>query len=348
MASKIEWTDESWNPITGCTKISEGCKNCDAERMAKRLAGRFGYPKDEPFKVTMHHDRLHVPSSWKKPRRIFVNSMGDTFHPEVEWNWLFSIFQMAGELPRHTFMFLTKRPRRMSHELRGDLGTHLQRQAWCTEWPLPNVWLGASIENNDYHSRIEWLLDAPAAKRFVSCEPLLSPIDLTKYLNQGAGSNGEKGSVRGEKYECQAETRRRACDKGNVGQTPNDTDRNGKALQCIPSNHQRNLPQKNLETPSLNWVILGGGSGPGARPMHPDWVRAVRDQCQEAGVPFFFKQWGEWIPGDQGLDVYGKLAKDWKPSKGNFHKWDFSLGSFRIGKKAAGRMLDGQVWDQTP
>lgn len=176
MPTRIEWTDESWNPITGCSQISEGCQNCYAKRMANRLKGRYGYPADEPFRVTMHRDRLHIPSDWKKPKRIFVSSMGDIFHNDVEWNWQFSIFQITASLKRHTFLFLTKRPGNAYKFLTGDGGFHLQRQG-LGEWPFYNIWIGVSAENQKRYME-RWLIaqDIPAAKLFISFEPLLGPI----------------------------------------------------------------------------------------------------------------------------------------------------------------------------
>ncbi len=179
MTSKIEWCDEVWNPVTGCTQISDGCRNCYAKRMANRLRGRYGYPSDEPFRVTFHPDRLHIPAHWKKPRRIFVCSMGDICHDDVTWNQMFSVFQMAGMIKWHKFIFLTKRPQRMYRELCGDLGIHLQRQSWCNEWPLKNLWLGVSVEDQKTaDERIPILLQIPVAVRFVSYEPALGPVDF--------------------------------------------------------------------------------------------------------------------------------------------------------------------------
>jgi len=239
MATKIAWCEESWNIITGCTPISEGCKNCYASRMAKRLKGRFGYPPDDPFKPgTMHNDVIHKPAHWQKPKRIFVCSMGDLFHDEVDWNHLFSVWQMMGMIKHHTFIVLTKRPMNAKHQLYNDLGFHLRRQNWCNKWPLPNVWLGVTAENQQRaDERIPILLETPAAVRFVSIEPMLGPVDLNK-------------------KECLIDKRR---------------------FKYTIANY-------------LDWVICGGESGPGARPMHPDWARSLRDQCQEAGVPFFMKQ----------------------------------------------------------
>jgi len=168
MPTKIHWTDETWNPVTGCSKISTGCQHCYAERMAKRLAGRFGYPADEPFRVTFHPLRLQEPYRWRKPRRVFVCSMGDLFHDDVDPDWIDAVWQIMGTLPQHTFQVLTKRPANM--------------RKWFESTPadtdLPNVWIGTTTENREaYRERVSILLSIPAAVRFVSVEPMLQPID---------------------------------------------------------------------------------------------------------------------------------------------------------------------------
>ena len=172
MPTKIEWTDETWNPVTGCTKISAGCANCYAERMSKRLAGRFGYPADEPFRVTLHPDRLHQPDYWKKPRLVFVVSMGDLFHEDVPYEFCGRVWAHFDANPRHTFQVLTKRPETMwdvAHNI--PCGT------------LPNVWLGVTTENQQCaDERIPILLDTPAAVRFVSVEPMLGPVNISGWL----------------------------------------------------------------------------------------------------------------------------------------------------------------------
>src|SRR3990170_4343202 len=163
--TKIEWATKSWNPITGCTKVSAGCQNCYAKRMAKRLAGRYGYPKDNPFAVTPHPERLQEPLSWKKPQRIFVCSMGDLFHEAVSFSFVRRVLDIVDSCPQHTFLFLTKRPERMEY------------------YPRRNVWLGVSVENQETEDeRIPLLLQPPAAKRFVSYEPALGPVDFSAFL----------------------------------------------------------------------------------------------------------------------------------------------------------------------
>ena len=256
--SKIEWCDKSWNPITGCSHAgSPGCDHCWARRMANRLKGRYGYPKDDPFKVTFHPDRLEEPLHWKTPSRIFVCSMGDLFHDDVKDEWLIDIFWQIRRRGWHTFFILTKRPKRMDEFLK--------------EAPiLPNLWLGVSISTNKDLWMVETLLQIPAAKRFVSVEPMLVAINLDRYLFKA-------GYLKSNEYFFNENT--------------------------------------------LDWVICGGESGPKARPMNPDWARSLRDQCQAARVPFFFKSWGDAIPNRYlapGI-IDGKkwrefpIPEEWKP-----------------------------------
>jgi protein gp37 len=170
----IEWTDKTWNPITGCTKISPGCRNCYAERMAKRLAGRHGYPADEPFRVTFHPERLEEPLRWKKPQDVFVCSMGDLFHEDVPTGWVYHVFDVMAEARQHTFQILTKRP----ENIRGKLYEGRPRYMAATDY-LPNVWLGVSAEDQKRaDERSRWLLKVPAAVRLLSLEPLLGPVEI--------------------------------------------------------------------------------------------------------------------------------------------------------------------------
>lgn len=295
--SKIEWTDFTWNPVTGCSPISEGCANCYARRMAKRLAGRFGYPEGDGFKVTLHRDKLDEPTKKKKPCKIFVCSMGDLFHYEVSEYYIQSIFNIMANNPRHTFMVLTKRPEEIDRLMSMDILRNVS---------VDNIWVGTSIENQEaFDERIPHLLKIPAFNKFVSFEPLLGPINFHSIL---------------------ASTRIRAF----------------------------------LSKGCVELVIAGGETGPNARPMHPDWIRGIRDQCIEIKTPFFFKSWGEWGLGDPFgeapvayIDRGGRIVR---PSKGCLYasKDDFPEGSDasdgwemvgRVGKKAAGRLLDGQEWN---
>lgn len=283
--SKIEWTEKTWNVVTGCTKISEGCKHCYAERMSKRLAGRCGYDKDEPFKVTLHPDKLDEPLRWKKPSKIFVCSMGDLFHEDVDDGFLCRIFDVMAVSEHHTFLILTKRPNRMR-----EFFTR------CVHGNFQNLWLGVTAENQQMaDERIPILLQIPAAKRFVSVEPMLRPVDLLnlKY------DNDILDTLAGEYLSTD----------GSESYVPWD---------------------------KLDWVICGGETGPGARPMHPDWVRSLRDQCQQAGTPFFFKSWGDWYPDRKGIYdcsssvIFGDTVVH------------------HVGKKNSGRVLDGEEWNEYP
>lgn len=308
MPSKIEWTDETWNPVTGCTKVSVGCKNCYAERMAKRLAGRFGYPADKPFAVTLHWDRLEEPLRWRKPRRVFVCSMGDLFHEDVPDEFIGEVFGVVHAASPHIFQVLTKRPERMRDFI-------LRYSA--PGGPLPshrgNLWLGVSVEDQaTADERIPLLLKTPAAVRFVSYEPALAGVDFSRWLDPlGQDSCINCGADERHYLSAEEQARIRWTDSGDAlcGECGHD---------CCATGHD----------PALDWCIAGGESGPGARPVHPDWLRSVRDQCAAAAVPFFFKGWGAWVPnsyqdwredqrvylgGDVSMWRHGYLAKKWCP-----------------------------------
>jgi len=311
--SRIEWTDATWNPVTGCTPISEGCANCYAKREAEgRLRGRCGYDKDEPFKVTLHEDKLDQPLRWQKPRRIFVCSMGDLFHDDVPRSWIEAVFNVILECRQHTFLILTKRPDRMrllmkSFEAGSACNFWVGDESgadWVTQSfaeTLPHVWLGVTAENQQRaDERIPILLDTPAAVRFVSVEPMLGPVDILDPLF----AEGKAGSP-----------------------------------------HLDVLDARNLGMPSLDWVICGGETGQNARPMHPDWARALRDQCVAAKTPFFFKQWGEWgniHDKNAPANLKGPKVRYPHDERGGFVRMD------KIGKKRSGRLLDGRTWDEYP
>jgi len=246
MTTKIEWCarpgtiPETWNPVTGCTPISEGCKNCYAQRMARRLAGRHGYPEaPNHFDVTLRPERLDIPLKWRKPRTVFVCSMSDLFHEDVPFDFVDETMTVISACNGiHTFLALTKRPGRM-------LNYFSSRQYFASEQyenkPLQNLWLGVTIEMPEYLRRVDCLRQTPAAVRFLSLEPLLGPVDLADYLPR----------VIHDSY------------PGSTGPEFQD---------------------------GLDWIIVGGETGPGARPIRPDWAREIRDQCRDAGVPFFFKK----------------------------------------------------------
>ena len=322
MTTKIEWTDETWNPVTGCSKVSQGCKNCYAERLAPKVfAGQVVEvdttpPKHPEMKasafrpraftdVLCHPERLDAPLHWKKPRRIFVNSMSDLFHEDVPDKFIDDCFRIMVQAPQHQFQILTKRPARMlsfyqSQSPHRTLTTETKHIIYS--FPLDNVWLGVSVEDQaTADERIPLLLATPAAVRFISYEPALGPIDL--YIPHAMA----------------------ATDPRNT----------------------------NEHATVLDWVIAGGESGPNARPSHPDWFRAIRDQCAAAGVPFFFKQWGEWAPetvissvGAASRALY--VERDGSTRPAAFGTRGNAVTIQRNGKRAAGRLLDGKVHDEYP
>lgn len=300
----IEWADATWNPITGCTKVSEGCRNCYAKTFTERFKGVEGHYFESGFKVTLRPDKLEQPLRWTRPRRIFVNSMSDLFHPDVPDDYIRQVFAVMAEASWHTFQLLTKRPERMV-KIVSELRQHFEGMVFngsAVAWPLPNVWLGVSVENQHAaDERIPLLLQTPAAVRFLSCEPLLGEVDLSKWL----------------------------MSPGWVPSYYDPDNRNG-------------YPNAEPTNEYINWVIVGGESGPKARPMHPWWVQELRDQCQAAGVPFFFKQWGEWCETHTlRCNEPGIKGKSW-------YNFDPDTSVCRVGKQAAGRELDGRTWDEFP
>ncbi len=232
LSTSIEWTDSTWNPVTGCTKISSGCANCYAERLALRLKAMGNPSYANGFSVTLHEDALTLPLKWKKPQTIFVNSMSDLFHEDIPIDFILRIFDIMRRADWHCYQILTKRSERML-----ELSPQLP-------W-MPHIWMGVTVEEQDYSFRINHLQEVGAMTRFLSLEPLLGPI-------------------------------------------------------------------LNLPLEEIDWVIVGGESGPKSRPIDKNWVIDIRNQCQRESVPFFFKQWG------------GK------------------------NKKRAGRVLEGRTWDETP
>lgn len=272
-ATAIEWTESTWNPVTGCDRVSPGCDHCYAQALARRLKamGSPRYQKDGSrktsgpgFGVSLHPDKLAEPFTWRRPRTVFVNSMSDLFHNEVTDEFIAQVFAVMSAAADHRFQVLTKRPRRMVTLLqRASFLKAVQAAAmnWTgdnVEWPLPNVWLGISVENQKWaDQRIPLLIETPATVRFLSCEPLLGPLDLDRHLL-------------------------------------------GSHQQSIDRHVQLAEQARQL----IHWVIVGGESGPNSRPIRSDWVRSLRDQCVGAGVPFFFKQWGGRTPkaGGRHLD----------------------------------------------
>lgn len=357
--SKIEWCDHTWNPWIGCTRVSAGCTNCYAMLLAgtrmKNHPSRAGLTRESGGRpvwtgdVRFNEQWLDQPLRWRRPRRIFVCAHGDLFHERVPDEWIDRVFAVMALCPQHTFQVLTKRPERMreyfghpAHRVRICCQAELVRHpAWHPEpspasddWPLPNVWLGVSVEDQAAaDARVPILLDTPAAKRFVSAEPLLGPVDLTPWLALcHAARDGE----------CNWS----GCPQARDG----EPHRSGR--HCPMDRHPDDPCD---EVWSLDWVIVGGESGPGARPMHPDWARSLRDQCAAAGVPFFFKQWGEWRPfsfdGPERRTDWMILSTDGLIDLPDWRVPDEDAGEcavVRCGKKAAGRLLDGRTHEEVP
>lgn len=338
MTSKIEWTDETWNPITGCTPVSEGCINCYAKRMAYRLRGRFDYPQDEPFRVTFHPDKLDEPLKWIKPRRVFCCSMGDLLHKDVPFEHINKIFAIARLCSHHKFILLTKRPKRILEyyeyldkydktervlsekqlindaieNISGDLFPYAPIVS-TAGWPLPNVWLGVSIANQkDADEWIPILLQIQAAVRIVSVEPMLGPVNFKEIWNEDENycpSCGYMGPDTLDYYGCFH------CELS--GKIDEVLDKEGKCKSCGSWDHHIYCPKcggrddtvgfngidvQRLDTlpfPEIDGVICGCESGPGRRETKIEHVRNLRDQCVDAGVPFFLKQ----------LEIDGKIVK---------------------------------------
>ena len=323
--SKIEWTDAVWNPVTGCTKVSDGCRNCYAERMSKRLAGRCGYPKDEPFKVTLHPDKLEQPLRWTKPRKIFVNSMSDLFHDDVNEKFIAKVFAIMDLARQHIYMILTKRPERAEKLLNdenfqfhiGWFQSQAERELGLSvkeigPFPFKNVWIGVSVENQaTADERIPLLLQIPAVVRFISAEPLLSEINLSRYL---------KWPI---------------CKRWGRDGDPNK----------YGEYHWEKQSLVGTDWVGIDLAIVGGESGPGARPMHPDWACSLRDQCQLSDTSFFFKQWGEWKSESHTNELSGFMCRDVFLNRNGTttEPIDGWIRLCRVGKKQAGRELDGRT-----
>lgn len=331
--SLIEWTDATWSPTLGCTKVSEGCDHCYAMRTVHRMSfnpnekiwsAAEGLTENRPGVgvvwtnvVRTLPGRLNLPLHWTKPRRIFVDSQSDLFHDAVPDDFIAQVFMVMAQTPRHTYQILTKRPGRMRSLLRRWTPvTGAPPWVHTGPWPLPNVWLGVSVEDQHWADvRIPILLETPAAVRWISAEPLIGPVDV------GIGD-----PHRGHKY-FHISDYRLGC------------------LDCSPEDED--VPYFRREKPEsggwgIDWVVCGGESGAGARPMHPGWARSLRDQCASADVPFLFKQWGDWAPHDVARPTAAQL---------NAHgtHWDgTAAATARVGKQRAGRRLDGRIHDEYP
>ncbi|MGG4499046.1 DUF5131 family protein [Brevibacillus reuszeri] len=296
MTTSIEWTDKVWNPLTGCSKVSEGCRNCyaitlhnrryDAYHNGKELPQQYALPFNE---IQLFQSRVDMPLPWRKPRKIFVNSMGDLFHEQVPGWFIKEVFDVMMKAHWHTFQVLTKRAERMREIVNAYLNQNNLEK-------LPShVWLGVSIENEQTNNeRVHQLVKTKAAVRFLSCEPLIGPIDLTPHFNWIEPDTGRS---------------------------------------------------------YLHWVIVGGESGMNARPLRQTWVEGLKNQCEQYGVAFFFKQWGEFFPHDDNdeddpefwvTDTEAGFEHTSTPSDDNYVYMN------RVGRKRAGRLLDGKEWNEFP
>ncbi|MER9814250.1 phage Gp37/Gp68 family protein [Mesorhizobium sp. M0129] len=372
--SAIEWTDATWNPIVGCSIVSPGCTHCYAMGMAARIeamtaaltrTGQGGAPHYNGTtrkvkgtaiwtgKVALAPEKILLqPLAWRAPRKIFVNSMGDLFHEDVPDAWIDKVFAVMALAPQHTFQVLTKRKRmreymnwqafdRVVIQMMAmvDQGTPSVRETcerhgipWQQPrsahdwWPLRNVWLGVSAERQqEADERVPALLATPAAVRFISAEPLLGPIDFTSISGEAPNYTFRVNALSGR--------------------------------HTIPSDNPTDIV---TDGACLDWIIVGGESGPDARPMHPDWVRDVRDDCAAANVAFFFKQWGEWAPGELAPRMQvrtERAATFWNdkwlfenvtPAAGQSMHSDDEPDVFRFGKRGLGRSLDGVEHNAMP
>jgi protein gp37 len=309
----IEWCDRTWNPLRGCTRVSTGCTNCYAEKIAGRFSGKgqafeglakkVGNEFRWTGKIMFVEKELETPLHWKKPARIFVNSVSDLFHEKVPFDFIDRVFETMchPDGVKHTYQILTKRPERMLEYFNyfaNKLADFNDGNGPDDEWLLrqPHIWLGVSVENQEEaDKRIPILLQIPVAVKFLSCEPLLSPLDLKKWLWTVIRDEDEIGYVE-------------------------------------PFNE-------------INWIIAGGESGPKARPSHPDWFRDLQYQCEVGEVAFLFKQYGNWLPSYNA----GERLEEF-PTLLNKKSFTFPDGitMWNVGKKAAGRELDGRTWDEMP
>lgn len=311
--TKIEWATDVWNPVRGCSRVSEGCRHCYAERQANRFWPEFAANGRWTGRVELLPDKLGDPLRWRKPRaRVFVNSISDLFHEQLSNADIAAVFGVMAACQQHTFLVLTKRPKRMldlfkwcrANAVHGCEKNSYPPEDWpfavCMalryealvrnvnvgmgeQWPLPNVWLGVSVEDQKTaDERMQTFMSTPAALRFVSYEPALGPVDFEPWMFPPPEEGG------------------------------------------------------------IDWIIAGGESGPGARPAHPDWFRRVRDDCEAASVPFFFKQWGEFVHRSALTDEQHREIDDAVNLAGNTAEF------FGLGKTRAGRTLDGREHDEVP
>lgn len=351
--SKIEWTHHTFNPWIGCAKVSPGCAHCYAEREFDHRHHKAKWGPGQPRVRTS-------PGTWAQPlrwdraaakagvrARVFCASLADVFDPEVPVAWLADLMVLIEKCRNLDWLLLTKRPQEIAGRLH-EAHAHIEgiKESWdevpeptcpasemLNEWPVgnppPHVWLGTTVENQaTADERIPRLLKVPARIRFLSCEPLLGPVDLRYIRTYSYGTTSRETNVL----------------TGQSMVYMND----GGGIESSPRDH-------------IDWIICGGESGPKARPMHPEWARSLRDQAQAAGTPFMFKQWGEWLPGHQYDAEHRKSDPEIESSRFDMREWDGEEWDtpadpwdtdehavFRVGKVRAGRRLDGRTWDGAP
>lgn len=353
--SKIEWCDHTFNPWVGCTKVSPACDHCYAEGWAKRTGQAHLWDGDR---------RRTSAANWRQPilwnrkakaagvrARVFCASLADVFDNQVPAEWRRDLFDLIAETQHLDWLLLTKRPQNIARMI-DDAARQREHLNPNYLWPWPNVWFGTTAENQEEADRrIPHLLSVPATKRFLSCEPLLGPVNIARWL---------PGS-----YECGAECGFRSatappaercnhCEWEGEGAGEFCPECGGQDWTHVCPDCCSNVNTGHPDTPHINWVIVGGESGLNARPMHPDWPRSLLDQCQKARVPFFFKQWGEWAPYQDHCAWYQTARHSLPMLNWNGKAWtnedltDMPPDVLRVGKKRAGAMLDGREWREMP
>jgi protein gp37 len=373
-----EWTEETWNPVTGCTKVSPGCEHCYAERMSKRLAGRAGYPADEPFRVTLHPERLGQPLRWRKPRLVFVASMGDLFHEDVPNEYIAAVFGVMAAAQRCTFQVLTKRPKRM-----------LEWFGWLDRM----TWRVSDMFPDDPLWRRGHVLTAAAVRRGVQHRANAAGIPGGPERRPGVHADIPSWPLPNVWLGVTAEDQLRADERIHLLLQIPAAVHWVSVEPCLGQVYLSECEEEERQG-ELCFVVVGGETGPGARPMHPDWAMALRDQCQEAGVAFFFKSWGEWSPHgsvalwrngtrdsiNEGLCLmadgraisrdrpfsefderqrlgYGNtMTEDIEPAQSEWRAnyendtWPYNTirWMYRDGRASAGRKLDGREWNEMP
>ncbi len=379
MPTGISWTEETWNPVTGCSKVSPGCANCYAETLTARFAGRPGYieehrpwtPENAAHNVRLHPERLDQPLRWKRPRMIFVNSMSDLFHERVPDSFICQVFDVMARASQHTFQVLTKRPERIAQfftdaeytRRQWYLNEHLAPVPlrWLESGPLPNVWLGVSIENARHTWRADVLREIPAAVRFISAEPLLGSL----YNFGSESSTARDDDEEPDRASLPALTSPSEGDRSRDSESNGSDVRPSRSLRGVgtqpaPVAPERSRSRQSLDLTDIDWLIVGGESGSrDARPMHPEWARELRDACLDFGAheltrpAFFYKQTGSWRPLSETEPRGDTVALQPDGTKRPAHEalpnketaWMRYAGA---SPKSGGKLLDGREWCEFP